>query len=90
MRLSGLGGRLRRDNHAEGMVFSKRLNIRENFSGGDRGIDERVETFFSLRMRHHAGRPTTDHSTETMGINSYSPRETDDFTQILDKYEIKA
>ena len=24
------------------------------------GIDERVETFFSLRMRHHAGRPTTD------------------------------
>ena len=54
------------------------------------GIDERVETFFSLRMRHHAGRPTTDHSTETMGINSYSPRETDDFTQILDKYEIKA
>ena len=25
------------------------------------GIDERVETFFSLRMRHHAGRPTTGH-----------------------------
>ena len=62
----------------------------ESNHGAHTGIDERVETFFSLRMRHHAGRPTTDHSTETMGINSYSPRETDDFTQILDKYEIKA
>ena len=47
--------------------------------------DERVETFFSPWMRHHAGRPTTGHSTETMGINTYSQRETDNYTQTLDK-----
>ena len=55
-----------------------------------KGIDERVETFFSLRMRHHAGRPTTDNCAETIGINTYSPREMDNYTQTLDKYEIKA
>jgi len=49
------------------------------------GIDERVESFFSPRMRHHAGRPTTGHYTETMGINTYSQRETDNYTQTLDK-----
>ena len=47
--------------------------------------DERVETFFSPWMRYHAGRPTTGHSTETMGINTYSQRETDNYTQTLDK-----
>ena len=54
------------------------------------GGGETVETFFSLWMWHHAGRPTTDHCAETIGINCYSPREADDFTQTLDKYEIKA
>ena len=52
--------------------------------------DERVETFFSPRMRHHAGRPTTGHYTETMGINTYSQRGTDNYTQTLDKHKIKA
>ena len=47
--------------------------------------DERVETFFSPWMRYHAGRPTTGHSTEIMGINTYSQRETDNYTQTLDK-----
>ena len=51
---------------------------------------ERVESFFSPRMRHHAGRPTTGHYTETMGINTYSQRETDNYTQTLDKHKIKA
>ena len=43
------------------------LNIR---LGGRR----KSRNFFSLPMWHHAGRPTTDHCTETIGINSYSPR----------------
>ena len=38
--------------------------------GLGRGFGERVETFFSPRMWHHAGRPTTGHSTETIGKNS--------------------
>jgi len=54
------------------------------------GAAKRSKLFFSLWMWHHAGRPTTDHCAETIGINCYSPRETDDFTQTLDKYEIKA
>ena len=48
-------------------------------------IDERVETFFSLRMGHHAGRSTAGPCTETMGINSYSKQEKDNYTQTLDK-----
>ena len=32
--------------------------------------DRKSWNFFSLRMRHHAGRPTTAHCSETMGINS--------------------
>ena len=35
-----------------------------------RGFGERVDTFFSPRMWHHAGRPTTGHSTETIEANS--------------------
>ena len=31
------------------------------------GFGERVDTFFSLRIWHHAGRPTTGHSAETIG-----------------------
>ena len=31
---------------------------------------ERVDTFFSPRIWHHAGRPTTGHSAETIGTNS--------------------
>ena len=49
------------------------------------GDGETVETFFSLWMWHHAGRPTTDHCAKTIGINCYSPRETDNYTQTLDK-----
>jgi len=33
-------------------------------------------------MRHHAGRPTTGHFTRTMGINSCSQRETDDYRSV--------
>ena len=51
---------------------------------------ERVDTFFSPRMWHHAGRPTTGHSTETIGINVTSPQETDNCTLILDKQKFKA
>ena len=41
---------------------------------------ERVDTFFSPTMWHHAGRPTTGHWTETIGINITSPQETDHYT----------
>ena len=34
------------------------------------GFGERVDTYFSPRMWHHAGRPTTGHSTETIEANS--------------------
>ena len=37
---------------------SENLNIQ---GSRDLGDDERVETFCSLWMRHHAGRPTMDH-----------------------------
>ena len=58
----------------------------------NRGVDMDMDTeggrrngrnFFSLWMWHHTGRPTTDHCAKTIGINCYSPRETDDFTQTL-------
>ena len=65
------------------------MNYRDYYTYNRRAC-QTVETFFSLWMWHHAGRPTTDHCAETIGINCYSPRETDDFTQTLDKYEIKA
>ena len=41
---------------------------------------ERVDTFFSPTMWHHAGRPTTGHWMETIGINITSPQETDHYT----------
>ena len=50
-----------------------------------RGSTNVSKLFFSPRMRHYAGRPTTDHYTETMEINTYSQRETDNYTQTLDK-----
>ena len=34
------------------------------------GFGERVDTFFSPRIWHHAGRPTTGHSAETIRKNS--------------------
>ena len=56
-----------------------------NFLQADKwGGGETVETFFSLWMWHHAGRPTTDNCAETIGINTYS-RDTDNYTQTLDK-----
>ena len=54
------------------------------------GFGEGVDTFFSPRMWHHAGCPTTGHSTETIGINVTSPQETDNCTLILDKQKFKA
>ena len=54
------------------------------------GFGERVDTFFSSRMWHHAGRPTTGHCTETIEINTTSHQETDHYTQTSDKYKIKA
>ena len=45
------------------------LPIYDQYSFFER-FGERVETFFSPRMWHHAGRPTTGHSTETIGKNS--------------------
>ena len=63
----------------------KTMTILIGLNTSDLRNDERVETFFSPWMRHHAGRPTTGHSTETMGINTYSQRETDNYTQTLDK-----
>ena len=41
-------------------------------------------------MWHHAGRPTTGHSTETIGLFTTSPQETDHFTLFPDKLKIKA
>ena len=35
-----------RDNHAEGMVFSKRLDIGETFSGGERAWKSYLKTYF--------------------------------------------
>ena len=34
-----------RDNHAEGMVFSKRLDIGETFSGGERASKSNLKTY---------------------------------------------
>ena len=61
-----------------------------NFGSVYWGFGERVDTFFSPRMWHHAGRPTTGHCTETIGINVTSPQETDNCTLILDKQKFKA
>ena len=47
-----------------------------------RGDGEIVETFFHYGC-DHVGRPTTNHWTETIGINSYLPQKTDNFTQTL-------
>ena len=62
------------------------LEVRSDFPG----FGERVDTFFPSRMWHHAGRPTTGHCTETIGINVTSPQETDNCTLILDKQKFKA
>ena len=34
-----------RDNHAEGMVFSKRIDIEKNFSGGERPSKSVLKTY---------------------------------------------
>ena len=46
--------------------------------------------FFSQRMWHHAGRPTTGHCEETIGINIISPQETEHYTLMRNKWKIKA
>ena len=54
------------------------------------GVRWKSRYFFSPRMWHHAGRPTTAHCSETIGINVTSPQETDNCTLILDKQKFKA
>ena len=41
-------------------------------------------------MWHHAGRPTTGHCEETIGINIISPQETEHYTLMRNKWKIKA
>ena len=53
------------------------------------GVAKRSKLFFHYGCGTTPGvQPRT--CAETIGINCYSPREADDFTQTLDKYEIKA
>ena len=40
----GVSGAVR-DNHAEGMVFSKRLDIEETFNGGERASKSNLKTY---------------------------------------------
>ena len=63
-------------------------NVCERSANPKPGFGQRV--IFSPRMWHHAGRPTTGHCTETIGINVTSPQETDNCTLILDKQKFKA